>query len=133
MINRTEWIRRQLIDLRPVLLASETGEELADASEELLGTLTDIEANLYNLRATGTGQDGVRWPIRLFGKLQYLFNGVATADFAPTDQAREVYAKLKQEQAALADELARVVGEDVEAFNEQLRARGLGSVVTGVR
>ena len=133
MINRVEWVRRQLIDLQQVLADSEDSEELATATDELLGTLTSVQGSLRQLRLTGTGQDGVRWPVRLHGKLTYLFSGVATADFPPTDQALEVQAVLEQELRDLAAELERVIDTDVEAFNARLRERGLGPVVIGVR
>ena len=44
MINRVEWVRRQLIDLQQVLADSEDSEELATATDELLGTLTSVQA-----------------------------------------------------------------------------------------
>ncbi len=78
-----------------------------------------------------TGQDRVRWPTRLFGHLQYLIGAVSTVDFPPTDQAHEVQRVLEDRMLDLSEELAGVVGLDVEEFNRLLRESGLGPLVTG--
>ncbi len=133
MINRIEWVRRQLQDLRAVLADSGDAETLVTAADELEGTLVALEEGLYQLRVTGTGQDRVRWPIRVFGRLQYLMGSVGTADFPPIDQAREVHAILQGRLGDLAARLESVIDDDVEAFNRLLRERGVGPVITDVR
>ncbi|HJO05326.1 MAG TPA: sialidase [Acidobacteriota bacterium] len=132
MINRIEWMRRQLYDLQAVLADTADSERLIEAAGELDGTLLAVEEDLYQTRLTYTGQDRVRWPTRLFGHFQYLAGAVSTVDFPPTDQAREVQQVLEDRMHDLSDELARLIEQDVEAFNELLRERGLGPVVTGV-
>ena len=52
--------------------------------------LTAIEGNLIELRSTGRGQDTVRWGAKLLGKINYLANGLASADNRPTNQQLEV-------------------------------------------
>jgi hypothetical protein len=132
MINRIEWIRRQLYDLQAVMADTADSGRLIEAAGELDGTLLAVEEDLYQTRISYTGQDRVRWPTRLFGHLQYLEGAVATVDFPPTDQAREVQQVLEERMQQLSEELAEVVGEDIEAFNRLLRELGLGPLVTGV-
>ena len=132
MINRIEWIRRQLYDLQAVMADTADSERLIEAAGELDGTLLAVEEDLYQTRLSYTGQDRVRWPTRLFGHLQYLEGAVATVDFPPTDQAREVQRVLEERMSDLSEALAKVVDQDVEAFNRLLRELGLGPLVTGV-
>jgi hypothetical protein len=58
--------------------------------------LIDLEQTMIELRMTGRGQDGVRWGAKLLGKLGYLANGLASGDFKPTDQQREVQKELSE-------------------------------------
>ena len=66
---------------------------------------------------------------RLAAKLAELIPVVASADFEPTQGAKEVFAHL----TALIDEqlskLNQVLDEDVVAFNEAIQAGGSGALV----
>ena len=130
LVNRIEWIRRQLYDLKAVLEEKGGEDEVVTAATELDEKLIGLEENLIQMKLTGTGQDGVRWPQMLVGKIAYLAGTVGVGDFPPTDQAREVHALLKGQlgsQRAAFDEL---LGTDVAAFNAMLGERDLGKVVT---
>ncbi len=131
MVNRLEWMRRQLQDLRPALKELAEDEALAAAADSLHDALTAVEEKLIQMRLTGKGQDGVRWPTKLLGRLTYLAGTVEVADFPPTDQAREVQALLEERLAGVESELKALVADRVAAFNARLRNRGLGAVITG--
>jgi hypothetical protein len=80
---------------------------------------------MVDLRATGQGQDGVRFGAKLLQKLGYLTGGLSVSDFRPTDQEVEVQGILHQ---ALLDHLAELeslVSTDVAALNERLRGLGM--------
>ena len=77
------------------------------------------------LRGTGTGQDGVRWPATLVSRIRYLAGTVATADFPPTDQQREVQRVLEQRLEQVQQELQALLDNDVPAFNRLLRERNI--------
>ena len=81
---------------------------------------------------TGQGQDGVRWGAKLQGKLVYLANGLMSGDFGPTAQQVEVQKVLEGRLRGLASDLETLFTRDVGAFNEQLRARNLPTIVTQV-
>jgi len=132
VVNEIEWVRRQLYDLNDVL--ENRGEtEMAGASGELDGTLIAVEERLMQLWSTGTGQDGVRWPVKALGRLTYLAGTVATGDFAPNEQQREVYAVLKERLDAAHAELQALLDNDLPAFNRMLQQRGLSPVNGGGR
>jgi photosystem II stability/assembly factor-like uncharacterized protein len=129
-INQIEWIRRQLYDLADILEdQGEAGDLIANA-EGLDADLVAVEERLIQLRLTGTGQDGVRWPAKLVGKLRHLAGGVGTADFPPTDQQRQVQALLHEELEAARGQLEALVAGDLAAFNQALRDRGMSPLIS---
>jgi photosystem II stability/assembly factor-like uncharacterized protein len=127
LVNRTEWIRRQLYDLTPVLQDKGGLEAIVAAAGELDSNLIAVESKLVQLMITGTGQDRVRYPAMLLGRIQYLADVVATADFAPADQHREVHQLLKERLASYRTELDQLQ-VDLAAFNAMLRERDLPPV-----
>lgn len=131
MVNRVEWIRRQLQDLQPMLEERDGGEAVAEAATALHDKLVAVESKLIRLKLTGTGQDGVRWPVKLVGRIDYLAGTVATADFPPTDQAREVHQVLRQRLQQYQGELNEVLETDLPAFNRTLQEWNAGPVIAG--
>ncbi len=131
-INRIEWIRRQIMDLQAVAedLGTNAAAILANA-DELNGTLITLEEKLLQLKTTGTGQDGVRWPTKLSGRFSYLASAVAVADFPPTDQHREVHQALRTRFTEFQRELEQLLRNDFPAFNRSLDDNGLPQIVTG--
>ena len=128
LVNRVEWIRRQLYDLKPVLEDKGDADEIIQLADSLDAKLIGVEEKLVRLTTTGTGQDGVRYPTMLAGRLRYLAGAVATADFPPTDQHREVHEVLKDRLARYRVELDSLFETDLPAFNAKLRARNLTPV-----
>ena len=131
MINRIEWIRRQLYDLNAILQEQGENEEVVTASKELDERLIGVEENLIQMKLTGTGQDAVRWPAMLVGRLGHLANGVAVADFPPTDQERGVQRLLEERLERYRVELDEVLATDLADFNRLLRERELAPVMAG--
>jgi hypothetical protein len=132
-INQVEWIRKQLQDLRAVSKELGTKDQAAvvTGAEELDGTLVALEEKLYELKVTDRGQDRVRWPTMLAGRIAYLANAVSVSDFRPADQHREVHAVLHERLRSYQDELARLLANEIAAFNRTLREQGLPTVLTG--
>jgi len=91
-VNEAERIRRQLLDMKPMLASEHTDIHRMLASVD--STVLHIENEMIQLMRTGRGQDGVRFPGMLLEKLSYLSSAVATSDFRPADQHQEVYEEL---------------------------------------
>jgi photosystem II stability/assembly factor-like uncharacterized protein len=130
LIDRVELLRRQLGELQP-RLAGAALQPVARGAAELADSLVAVAENLHQLRLTG-GQDGVRWPRKLFEKLSYLF-GNFEGDFPPTDQQVEVHQQLRGELRALELRFDALVARDVERFNQLLAERGLPPVTVPAR
>ena len=121
MVNQIEFIRSQVekVDAAPVKTA-------ADAFNK---KLIEIEENLIQLRLTGQGQDTVRWPPKLLTKINYLAGGLASGDFGPTKQQREVQALLKPQLVELRQRLDVVLNRDLPAFNKLLSDNNIKTVI----
>jgi hypothetical protein len=116
LVNQVELVRGQIANLAQVVQDS----SITKAGDELDRKCIAIEEIFLELRSTGRG-DATRWGSKLLGKLSYLANGLASADFKPTDQQLEVQ-KLMEEQLRTAQlRLGEVLGRDLDAFNETLR------------
>src|ERR1043165_9638915 len=100
------------------------------SADELDSLMKIVEGKLVQLKYTGTGQDDVRYPDMIIGKIGYLANAVATADFAPADQHKEVYAMLKSkldEQQAAFDKL---MSGPLAAFIKQLEENKIAPIIS---
>jgi photosystem II stability/assembly factor-like uncharacterized protein len=152
MVNQIEVIRSQLAGITALLdpagadtRASEPGavatgsqgaggggSDLAAikrAADALDKKLIDVEENLIQRRLTGQGQDTVRWPPKLIGKINYLANGIGGSDFQPTTQHREVKAMFEEQLATHRRRLDEILSKDLEAFDKLLRDHGIQNVI----
>ena len=130
MVNELESVRRQLYDLRDVLKSKVKYKKVVKAANDLDSLLLSVEGKLVQLKYTGTGQDDVRYPEMLIGKIGYLANAVATADFPPTDQHKEVYAKLKTELDEQQVAFDKVMGGAFTSFLKQLDDNKIPAIVS---
>jgi photosystem II stability/assembly factor-like uncharacterized protein len=130
-INRIEWTRRQLLDLEAILRdQGGTGAgEILQQAQALTRKLVGVEENLIQLRVTGTGQDGVRWPAQVSERLRYLIGNTATGDYRPTDQTGEVHQVLKLQLEEARRNLQLILQTDIPALNRLLQARNLPGII----
>jgi photosystem II stability/assembly factor-like uncharacterized protein len=124
MVNQIEFIRSQVEKLE--------AQVVRPAADAFNNKLIEIEENLIQLRLTGQGQDTVRYPPKLLTKIGYLAGGLASGDFGPTKQQREVHTLLKQQLAAVRQRLDDVLNRDLPAFNRLLAEKEIRSVIKPV-
>jgi photosystem II stability/assembly factor-like uncharacterized protein len=130
MVNQIELIRSQLLRLTGTLGTASDSVSVKSAAEALDQKLIDIEEGLIQRKLTGQGQDAVRWPPKLLTKINYLASGLASGDFGPTKQQREVQDLLKQQLAALRQRLDDVLNKDLTAFNKLLADSNIKTVIS---
>jgi hypothetical protein len=128
MVNAIEEARAGLQRLTVDTASDRTPAEVRSGAAALEQKLIAVEEKLQDLRITGRGQDGVRWPVRIGGQLSYLANGIASSDFAPTTQQRAVHRLLQQELGTTRALLEELMRKDLAAFNAVLSARGLRTI-----
>jgi hypothetical protein len=125
MISDVEKIRKQLIDLNKWL----DNEELLKEVNSVEKQLHDFEHKLTQLYITGHGQDAIRWPARLLEKYSYLGFAVANADFAPTDQHLEVYAKLEGMKQEYRNEMDQLMKGPLSDLENRLKENQIETIV----
>ncbi len=123
MVNQIELIRSQLPQF------TTTAAPVKSAADALDKKLIEIEEDLIQRKLTGQGQDTVRWPPKLLSKINYLAGGLASSDFGPTKQQREVHALFKQQLAELRQRLDDVLNKDLTAFDKLLADNNVKTVV----
>jgi hypothetical protein len=130
MINALENVRGQLSALKATVGSDSARRDLASAADSLDTKLRVVERRLFQTRATGRGQDDLRWPERLSEQLQYLMGEIEGSDYAPTESQRQVAALLRTQLQGVKAEFDRVTTGDVTAFNAMLQQRKVPNVIT---
>ena len=132
MIDQLELARAQLQSLAR-LLESDRDADLRKDAAAVEQKLTAIEGNLIELRSTGRGQDTVRWGAKLLGKINYLANGLASADNRPTSQQIDAQKVLEERISAYRGQIDAAGRSDVSALNDTLKRRNLPIVIWPAR
>jgi len=130
MINAVESVRGQLAVLKATVAEDSTRKDLAASVDSLDTKLRVVERRLFQTRATGRGQDLLRWPARIAEQLEYLAGSVQSSDHAPTEAQRQVAALLREQLQAVRAEYDRVMSRDVAAFNALLQQRRIPNVIS---
>ena len=127
MINRIEWVRKQLHDIKDKLKEKQETETIIKASEELDQKFIKIESFLFSMELSGSG-DGLRWPDKFYVKLRFLANDIGKSDFSPTFQQIEVHKMFKKQLADYQDRLKQLMEKDVKEFNDMLREKQIPTI-----
>ena len=132
VVNQIELIRAQLTVLEAELGSDQSATAIRTAADQLNAKLVEVEDNIVQLKATGRGQDTVRWTPKLTSKMGYLANEVGSSDDQPTTQQVAVHDELKESAATHHQRLRNLLGKDVADFNTLLRQRNVPNIVTNV-
>jgi len=130
MINRIEWMRKQLCDLKDVAEAGKAEKDVLSAIEQFDKKLRSVEDELLQPVLAEGDSKSFRSPHKLYGKLSVPAGDLSdSADFAPNKQQREVHAVLKER---LGVEKARFKGllqTDLPALNEFLKQKNIAGLI----
>ena len=129
MINALETVRHQLAALKITISDDTTRKPIATEADSLDAKAIAVEQELIELRLTGRGQDLIRYPVKIAGRLAYLGGDVNGSDYAPTAQQRAVYAELKSQLTAVRQRFDGFFARDVAAFNSLLAQRGMNGII----
>ena len=116
-------IRRAKIQLEDRLGQSDD-RALADAGEQLRMNVSDVEANIYQVR-NRSNQDPLNFPIKVNNRLANLLSMLEQGDGAPNNGMREVFDIMVAELAGYTVRLQEVWETDLAAVNAELRRLGL--------
>jgi hypothetical protein len=130
MINALENVRGQLAALKASIASDSTRKDVATMADSLDQKIRVVERKLYQTRATGRGQDILRWPQRISEQLQYLAGEIESSDYPPTESQRQVAELLRTQVRAVKTDFDRVMSGDVAAFNAMLQQRKVPNVIS---
>ena len=97
-------------------------------ADALLRQMAAIEEEVYQVR-NQSGQDPLNYPIRINNKIAALSGVAGSGPFGPTDQTVAVYTEVSAMLKVQTDRLDKVLREDLERFNRQVRAAGQQPIV----
>jgi hypothetical protein len=118
MIDRVEWIRKELDEIVPTIKNGKIKSELIALQEKSQG----ISAKLYDIHLTGAREDAFRSPMQLYGRLSALASDITAngVDFKPTNQQGEVYGILKDRLIRVQQEYTTLLDQQVPQLNNKL-------------
>jgi len=138
MINRLEWVRKQVRDLasqlRDSALVTDSGaKRMASLADSLDRQIVRVEGALFDVNLTGAREDAFRNPMRLYGRLASLQSDMAEngADFAPTTQQLAVHDVLMARLGEATARFSDLMTKAVPAFAAELRRTPLRDVISG--
>ncbi|HEY1022369.1 MAG TPA: hypothetical protein VGE06_08640, partial [Flavisolibacter sp.] len=107
----------------------EVPKEVKASADSITKNLTAIEETLYQTKAR-SGQDVLNFPIRLNDKLSGVFDVANSGNFAPSKQAKEVYAELASQIDAEVTKFNSIKTNEIPAFNALVREKALPVIKT---
>ena len=137
MINRLEWVRKQLADLSgqlrsdTALTGDSSAKRIASLADSLDLHASAVEGVLFDVHLTGAREDAFRSPMQLYGRLAALESDVSEsgADFAPTTQQQAVYELFTQRLGDASVRFAGFMERELPAFGAELRKAPLKDIV----
>jgi hypothetical protein len=137
MINRLEWVRKQVRDLAgqlrdSSLVTDSAAKRMAGLADSLDRRVVQVEGALFDVHLTGAREDAFRNPMRLYGRLAALQSDMAEngADFAPTAQQVAVHDVLTRQLGEAAARFADLVTKAIPQFGVELRRTQLRDVIS---
>ena len=128
-VNQIESVRAQIGALEKELGTDDNAKAIRKAAEDLAEKLVAVEGKVLQLKATGRGQDDVRWAPMLLQKINYLASAVGSSDFPPTTQQVAVKEELNRQGEQYAQEFQQLLAKDIAAFNTMLRERNVSNII----
>ena len=130
MINQLEWIRKQIYELKALLLEDKGKESIIATGEELDDKIISVENNLCQMTITGRGQDTSRESSKLVTRLLTLSGSISSADFPPTAQQIELHEVFKNQLKNYQNQFNELMKKDLPAFNNLLKEKNIPHTIT---
>ncbi|HUM01222.1 MAG TPA: sialidase, partial [Thermoanaerobaculia bacterium] len=138
MINRLEWTRKQVDELRKMLKASDAAPADTASVDDFEKSVRAVEDRLLQPTLAEADVKSFRGPLQLYLKLVWLQAESGTgggdvsgnADFAPTASELEVYRLLSGQLAEVRGDFEALYAKTVPAFNDVLRSKGYVQLMT---
>lgn len=139
MINRLEWIGKQMEDLAKVLVLTDEADSLSVALTNTQAEVMAVEDKLLQRQLHASDPKSYREQMQLYSKLLWFSGEIGTGagdirnteDFGPTNQQLEVYDILKKRLDDVRREYDQLLEKTLPSLNAVLQAKGHGAIVLG--
>ena len=137
IINRLEWIGKQMEDMNKILAAVKNGPALRSALAEAHNEMRTVERLFLEDQLLASDPKSYREEMAIYQKLLWFSGEVGTGagdirnteDNGPTSQQIEVYELFKKRLAEARAAFDKLLAETIPAFNKTLQAAGFGSII----
>ncbi|MFQ5721398.1 MAG: sialidase, partial [Candidatus Aminicenantales bacterium] len=130
MINKIEWIRKQIYGLQKILEGDKKAEQILNKSKELDKKFIALEDEFISVGYSGRyDQDGLRWPEKFYLRSSNLAYGIAQTDFAPTTQQKEAHKVLCNQLSSYKSQYNVLINKDLKDFNNLLRESNIPNII----
>ncbi|MDH5384465.1 MAG: sialidase, partial [Candidatus Aminicenantes bacterium] len=138
MINRLEWVGKQMEDLEKVLTRTKDAELVIAVLSETHSKVLTVEDKLLQRQLHASDPKSYRDEMMLYSKLLWFSGEIGTGagdirnteDFGPTNQQLEVHDILKRRLDEVRMEYDRLLSDVIPALNKTLQAAGHGAIIT---
>lgn len=128
-ISDMELVLKQLNELK-LILNKTNNTEFISKIDSSYKVIRNLEGKMIQVKYTGTGQDGVRFPAMLADRFAYLQGVVAISDFPPADQHIEVYEILHQRMLDYDGEWKQIKSGLLNDLRSSLNQKGIGLLLS---
>jgi hypothetical protein len=97
-------------------------------ADRILAAMAAVEGEVYQVK-NQSSQDPLNFPVKINNKIAALNGVAASGPYRPTDQTVAVYEEVSQMLRVQTDRLEKILREDLERLNRQLRAAGKEAIV----
>jgi hypothetical protein len=127
-VNQLRSIRQQVEEWVKRAAGHTSAAAVSQAAEALLEKLSAIENVLIQVDSKGA-RDRLNLPVTLNAKLSELTSVVAAGDFAPPQQAYEVFHDISRRIDQPLKQFEAVIDEDVSVFQHLIQELGIPAIV----
>jgi hypothetical protein len=137
IINRLEWVGKQMEDLAKVLARTQEGRPLQIALASAHGRMRDVEKLFLEDQLLASDPKSYREEMAIYQKLLWFAGEIGTGagdirnteDFGPTSQQLEVYEIFKKRLADARAAFEKLRTETIPEFNKTLQQAGHGAII----
>ncbi len=127
-VNKLRSVRQQVEEWAKRAAGHPSEQAISDGATALKDKLTAIEEELIQTNYKGA-RDRLNQPVKLNSKLSALTDVVSSADFAPTQQAQEVYVDFSSKIDPHLMRLEEVIDKDVSEFENLVHELEVPAIV----
>jgi hypothetical protein len=139
MVNRLEWMRKQLDDVQKMLSTQKDKADLLKQVQAMDQKMQAVEYKLVSKALTTSDDKYFIEAYKVYFHLIWLNGEVGTgagdvaggADFGPTDTAKGLLKDVEQDLTAAEAEYKTLMEKDVPPFNRALTEKGITPLAAG--